>query len=131
MSLLADLCSCSSWPSHLRRPPPPREPREPMLELPRELLARAELPLPPPKALALDRGLELGETLRLPTRSPPPADEERFAPLELRSLARGCSPRDETSRVLPCALFPCCEIFWRALAWRLAAESPRVVPPYF
>jgi len=44
-----------------------------MLEEPRELLARAELPLPddPPNAPRL---LELaeGETDRLPTRSPPP-----------------------------------------------------------
>ena len=42
-----------------------------MLELPRELLACAELPLlpldPPPKALLLDLEFELGETLRFPT----------------------------------------------------------------
>ena len=44
-----------------------------MLEDPRELDERAELPLiEPPKALPLERLLELGETLRLPTLLPPP-----------------------------------------------------------
>ena len=79
-----------------------------MLELPRELLARAELPLPPPRALPpLDLELALGDALRLLPRSPPPVDEGRFAPPELRSLARGCCPREEVSRVLACARFPC------------------------
>jgi hypothetical protein len=87
-----------------------------MLELPRELLARAELPLrllePLPRALPPDLELELGDTLRLPTLSPPPPEEGRLAllspapPAELRSLARGCCPREEASRVLACALFP-------------------------
>ena len=58
-----------------------------MLELPRELLARAELPLrllePPPSALLLL--LALAEPPRLPPRSPPPADELRLPP-ELRSF---------------------------------------------
>src|SRR5580658_2018135 len=55
------------------RPPPPREP--PILEAPRELLARACPPLEraeaPPNAL---RFVALGpwDTCRLPTRSPPP-----------------------------------------------------------
>lgn len=43
-----------------------------MLEEPRELDARALLPLcEPPKALLLPRLLVLGETLRLPTLLPP------------------------------------------------------------
>src|SRR5215469_5239112 len=61
---------------YLRRPPPPPRlpppPREPMLDAPRELLARAELPLVPPRALPLEPPLDPDETLRLPTRSPPP-----------------------------------------------------------
>src|SRR5215472_526295 len=75
------------------RPPPPlRPPRPPpplKLEEPRELLARAELPLPPPNAPPppLDESLE---TLRLPTRSPPPDP-----PLAPRSAvpADGAFPR--------------------------------------
>jgi len=47
-----------------------------MLEEPRWLLALAELPLrplePPPKPPPLEPVLGLGDTLRLPTRSPPP-----------------------------------------------------------
>ena len=43
-----------------------------MLEAPRELVDRARFPLcEPPKALLLERLLELGETLRLPTLLPP------------------------------------------------------------
>src|SRR5437870_13272494 len=53
-----------------------------MLDEPRELLARALLPLgppePPPKPPRRVLAPELGDTLRLPTRSPPPP--ARFAP---------------------------------------------------
>src|ERR1700756_149999 len=82
--------------AHLRLPPPPLRPPPPpprMLEEPRELLARALLPLepePPPKALEF-RDPPPPEVLRLPTRSPLP----RFAPLsfvpELR-LAESLPP---------------------------------------
>src|SRR5882762_9632240 len=79
---------------YLRRPPPPREPpREPpILEEPRELLARA----PPPPLEAPPRApplLELppapDDTLRLPTRSPPPppARSAPFPPPAARLLA--------------------------------------------
>src|SRR6267143_4228234 len=104
-----------------RRPPPPREP--PILEEPRELLARALLPRvrlesplrPPPLELAL----EPDDTLRLPTRSPPPP----------RSMLPACClpPR---SIAPPCCLPPICPWFWRAFACRLDMESPRAVPPY-
>jgi hypothetical protein len=50
-----------------------------MLDPPRELLARAELPF-------IDLELALDDALRFPPRSPAPPDEERFAPPELRSL---------------------------------------------
>src|ERR1700756_2148520 len=109
-----------SWPVYLLRPPPPPRdpppPLDPMLELPRELLARAELPLlreAPPNASPLEPLPEPGEVLRLPTRSLPPPEEGRFAllspapPAELRSLAvRVCCPREEASRVPACPLFP-------------------------
>ncbi len=46
------ICSCPLSLCYLRRPPPerPPPPLDPILDDPRELLARAELPLPPPKA---------------------------------------------------------------------------------
>src|SRR4029077_3206269 len=79
---------------YLLRPPPP--PRDPMLEEPRELLARAALPLllldPPPRASPRELEPVLGDTLRFPTRSAPLPDEERFPPPELRSLTRACCP---------------------------------------
>src|SRR4029077_8113911 len=65
--------------THLRRPPPPPRPAPPrdapMLDEPRELLVRALFPLKPPDPLP--RALGFGEpppleTLRSPTRSPPP-----------------------------------------------------------
>ena len=109
-----------------------------MLDMPRLLLLRAAPPLvreeAPPKALLL---LELGVlgTLRLPTRSPPALDlleprllapvVPRFAP-RLPVLARFPVPR---SIVPACGRLAWRETFWRAFAWRLATESPRVVPP--
>src|SRR6516164_3375908 len=66
-SLLRSLAFPGSWFLYLLRPPPPREP---ILDEPRELLARAELPLIPPPLIP--RELPEPEVLRLPTRSPPP-----------------------------------------------------------
>src|SRR3984957_4203801 len=112
--------------TYLRRPPPerPPPPRDPILEEPRELLARAWLPLipeAPPNALRFV-ALRFCDTCRLPTRSPPPprfislvpalGPAPRFAP-----RPAGCCP----ARGLE---------FCRALACRLDMESPRVVPPY-
>src|SRR6267142_706656 len=63
--------------------------------------------------------LEPDDTLRLPTRSPPPP----------RSMLPACClpPR---SIAPPCCLPPICPWFWRAFACRLDMESPRAVPPY-
>lgn len=119
-----------------------------MLEEPRELLARAPLPLmpddAPPNALRLVALPEFG-TCRLPTRSPPPPRLVLPAPpprLELPAPP----PRLDASRV-PAPRFPppgCCRSatpprsppagrclawFWRAFACRFDNESPRVVPP--
>jgi hypothetical protein len=114
--------------SYLRRPPPPRDP---MLAEPRALLARAALAVgrlldAPPNALPL-RLDELG-TLRLPTRSAPPAlrldppspvvpADGRFAPALPVRLALPGDP------VLVDGLFR-----WAADC-RFATESPRAVPP--
>src|SRR5215472_6601111 len=94
--------------SYLRRPPPrpPPPPRDPILEAPRELLARALPPLippePPPKAPPpLEEPSEPDETLRLPTRSPPPPPP-RFAP---RLLAPLESPRAVPPYLFAVALF--------------------------
>src|SRR5690348_5098403 len=124
---------------YLRRPPPPlRPPRDPMLDAPRELLARALDPLippePPPKAPPpLDPPPE--ETLRLPTRSPPPPPRfapTLFAPPAPRLPAPDCwrPPRSIVPACAPCPLPPNCPWFCRALACRLPMESPRAVPPY-
>src|SRR5215469_16193308 len=133
--------------SYLRRPPPPPPPRPPpprelpMLEAPRELLARALLPLreEPPKASPL-RDPPPADVLRLPTRSPPPL---RFPPLSLVPALGRFPPRSPRSpspppRFAPLSPAPpaarlptppcCCR--WRAFAWRFAMESPRAVPPY-
>src|SRR5215472_12501822 len=78
--LVRSLVFPGSWFLYLLRPPPPpplREPpREFMLDEPRELLARAELPLIPP--LLIPRDPLEPDVLRLPTRSPPPPP--RFPP---------------------------------------------------
>src|SRR5215469_11300697 len=129
--------------SYLRRPPPrpPPPPRDPMLEAPRELLARALPPLippePPPKAPPpLEEPPEPDETLRLPTRSPPPPpprfDPKPLAPSDPRLPAPDCRPppRSMLPACAPCPRPPSCPWFWRALAWRLPMESPRAVPPY-
>jgi len=102
---------------------PRRRGSHPYWKSQRELLARALLPLvrleaplrPPPLELAL----EPDDTLRLPTRSPPPP----------RSMLPACClpPR---SIAPPCCLPPICPWFWRAFACRLDMESPRAVPPY-
>src|SRR6516165_4592034 len=128
---------CSSLPYLLRPPPPPRlpppPPRLPILEAPRELLARAELPLvppPPPRAFPREPPPPPDDTLRLPTRSPPPPPP-RFAPRSLvPALGRlpprsPAPPRSPTPPRLPAP--PCCRC--RAFAWRFAMESPRAVPP--
>src|SRR5258706_2323956 len=104
---------------HLRLPPPP--PRLPpllMLDEPRELLARALLPLdppePPPNALEF-RDPPPPEVLRLPTRSPlprlallllapAPRVAESLSPY-LRSLAAGRSRFPEAPRS---PLLACC-----------------------
>jgi len=90
-----------------------------MLEDPRELLARALLPLlpAPPKAPPPLRDALLLETLRLPMRSEPPP----------RLAALGCC-RVEASERFP-ALSCCPPWFCRALACRLAVDAPPVVPP--
>src|SRR5271166_6360386 len=108
-----------------------------MLEEPRELLARALLPLmplpAPPKALLL---VELGvlRTCWLPARSGP-------VPRLAFTLPAFAPPRFCASRVPALGPVParfeasrppagCCRAtFCRAFACRLAAESPRVVPP--
>src|SRR5215469_6232986 len=74
--LVRSLVFPGSWFLYLLRPPPPPPPREPMLDEPRELLARAELPLIPP--LLIPRDPPEPDVLRLPTRSPPPPP--RFPP---------------------------------------------------
>jgi len=123
--------------SYLRRPPPPPPrpppPRDPMLEAPRLPLARALDPLypldPPPKASRFPPPLR--ERSRFPIRSappparllaPPPAARLLTPPPVARLLAP--APPRLLARLPPC--LPTC---WRALAWRLESESPRVVPP--
>jgi len=126
--------------TYLRRPPPPERARDPpTLADPRWLLLRAALLLgrlleAPPKALPfrLELPWVLG-ILRLPTRSPPAAPAApRFAPTPL-------VPGDAPARfapALPLRLAPVAGClpadppeFCRAAACRVAAESPRVVPP--
>ena len=110
-----------------------------MLEEPRELLARAPLPLmpedAPPNALLLVALPEFG-TCRLPTRSPPPPRLELPAPAPRLDASRVPAPRSPPPG---CCRFPipprsppagcCLAWFWRAFACRFDRESPRVVPP--
>src|SRR5215472_2846356 len=127
-------CGCAILEIYLRRPPPrPPPPPRDMLENPRLLLLRALGPLyplePPPNASRLppperDRSRE-------PMRSgPPPSDP----PLG-RDAGRLPSPPPPArlpappEARLPGRVPPVREICWRALACRLASESPRVVPP--
>ena len=147
--------------AYLRRPPPPPPPRDPplreeppMLEEPRELLARAPLPLmpddAPPKALLFVALPEFG-TCRLPTRSPPPPRLELPAPAPRLGVSRVPAPRSPPEPRLDVSRLPaprsppgCCRLslpprsppagcclawFWRAFACRFDSESPRVVPP--
>jgi hypothetical protein len=98
-----------------------------MLEDPRELDDRALAPLcEPPKALLLERLLELGETLRLPTLLPPPLPERLLLPPlpeRLRSkLPELAPPPDERLEADCCRDCACDE--------RALAESPRAPPPY-
>ena len=125
--------------AYLRRPPPPPRlpppkppppPRDPMLEEPRLLLARALDPLyplepldPPPKASRFPPPLR--ETSRLPMRSAPPPPAR--LPIPAPPLARLLTPAPPArllARLPPCR--PTCCL---APAWRLERESPRVVPP--
>src|SRR6478609_8672366 len=133
---------------YLRRPPPPERAREaPTLADPRWLLLRAALLLgrlleAPPKAFPfrLESPSLLG-ILRLPTRSLPPAPAvPRFAPALL-------VPGDGRARfalALPLRFAPAVPFrlapvagcvrpdelgFCRAVACRVATESPRAVPP--
>src|SRR5271165_3904465 len=92
----------------------------------------------PPNALRLVALGVLG-TCRLPTRSPPPRlPPMPPAPRLSRVPAPGPAPRLAMSRLPAPGLVPrfpippagCCRAwFCRALACRLAIESPRVVPP--
>src|SRR5258706_841063 len=108
-----------SWIYYLRPPPrPPPPPREPpILDAPRELLARALLPLlppePPPKPPPLEPDPAPGDTLLSPTRSPPPPPPPpRLSRRLLAPAARLLAPG--------CCLDPSCPWFWRALPCRLA-----------
>src|SRR5215471_11344613 len=119
---------CSWFLYLLRPPPPPREPREPILEEPRELLARAELPFIPPPLIPRDPPER--DVLWLPTRSPPPPP--RFPPRSPAPPPR--SPRSPRLSPTPPRLSPIpprlpWPRFWRAFAWRSATDDPRVVPP--
>src|SRR5580704_11478386 len=80
-----------------------------MLDAPRELLARVALPPAPEaplRALPLELAVVLGDTLRLPTRSPPPAPPEapvRFVPALAPPLpvARFAAPAPPLVRFAP------------------------------
>src|SRR5580658_811766 len=104
-----------------------------MLEAPLCLLVRAALPLipldAPPNAL-LFVALGVFGTCRLPTRSPPPLPP-RFAPILFAPPPAG---RVDAFAPPPPRFIEagCCRAwFCRALACRVAAESPRAVPPYW
>src|SRR6202007_2146670 len=99
-----------------------------MPEEPRLLLARALDPLypleprePPPKASRFPPPPR--ETSRLPMRSAPPPPARLPTPAPARLLTPGPPPL-ALDRLPPCR--PTCCL---ALAWRLASESPRAVPP--
>jgi len=107
-----------------------------MLDEPRLLRERALEPLnlsePPPNAdsLPLPR-----ETSRCPTRSPAPAARLlEAAPARSRAAAPAWLARSPAAaRAWPATpevpTAPLCRAPCR-LAWRLAIESPRAVPPY-
>jgi hypothetical protein len=109
---------------YLLLPPPPRNPpppRDPMLEAPRELLARALAPEPPEKALLLlEPALPL-ETWRFPILSPPPPPAERFMPCAF-------APALEFPLLNELAPWP---IFCRAAVCRCVMLLPRAAPPYW
>jgi hypothetical protein len=102
-----------------------------MLDEPRALEALARLPLPPlkppPERL-------LWETLRLPTRSPPPPlklpepPPARLEPLPARLEAPAPPLRFESALFEPRDRLSLCRL--RACCWRADAESPRAPPPY-
>ena len=117
-----------------------------MLEAPRLLLARAELPLiplePPPNALLL-RELAVGEaeTLRFPMLSPPPAPPRFIVPawapprlaLVLLTPAPPAPPRSIVPAWAPPRLVAPAwappRVPWAEVC-RADGEVPRAVPPY-
>jgi hypothetical protein len=126
---------------YLRRPPPPPPERArdaPTLADPRWLLLPAALLLgrlleAPPKALPFRLEPWVLGMLRLPTRSPPAPAVPRFAPPAL--LVAADAPA-RFAPVLPLRLAPvagCVRAavpeLCRAVACRVATESPRAVPP--
>src|SRR5258708_7852849 len=107
-----------------------------MLEDPRELVARALEPLPPPPLKAPPPREELPlETLRSPMRSDPPPPAPRLSELGCcleeappRSNELGCCLEEAPAR-LPAP--DCCPapVFCLALVCRADVDAPRVVPP--
>src|SRR5580692_95022 len=113
--------STSASPAYLRRPPPPPRappppPRDPMLEEPRLLLARALDPLypleplePPPKASRFPPPPR--ETSRLPMRSaPPPPGRLPAPPPPAARLLTPAPPARLLGRLPPCRP-TCCLAF--------------------
>ena len=104
-----------------------------MLEAPRLLLARAELPLappePPPNALLL-RELAVGEeeTLRFPMLSPPPRFiVPAWAPPRLALVLLTPAPPVPPRFIVPAWAPP--RVPWAEVC-RADGEVPRAVPPY-
>src|SRR6516162_595251 len=106
-----------------------------MLEAPRLLLPRVFDPLyplaPPPKASRFPPPLR--ERSRLPMRSAPPPPGRLRAPAPPPARLLTPPPARLLRPPLPARLLarlpPCRPSCCRAPAWRLARESPRVVPP--
>ena len=119
-----------------RRPPPPPPP---MLEEPRELLARAELPLPPAESARRLGNWGLRRCGCLPGHPRHPRRRDPSFPLmascrdcrRARLRSRPDRFRDRLRSYPDCCRDPCFRPrFCRALPpafWRL---SPRAVPPY-
>src|SRR5215470_15844704 len=106
-----------------------------MLEEPRELLARAELPFIPPALIPRDPPEP--DVFRLPTRSPPPRfpprspappplsppRSPRLSPTPPRPPRLSPTP-PRLSPTPPLLPWPRFEMFWRAFAWRSATDDP-------